>query len=40
MSPPIDPIIEVVVLRDCGELVEEGIKLDKHAGFYTRRSLV
>lgn len=40
LEPPLDIIVEVRVLRDCGEIVEEGIKLEKNTGHFIKKRLV
>jgi hypothetical protein len=40
LTPPLEPIVEVKVLRDCGEIVEKGIVLKKNLVFYINKKYV
>lgn len=40
LKPPLDTIVEVRVLRDCGEIVEEGIKLGQNSVLFVKKKYV
>lgn len=40
LEPPLDTIVEIRVLRDCGEIVEEGITLEKNSVHFIKKRLV
>lgn len=42
LTPPIDSVVEVRVLKECGEIYEDGsvIVLAKNSVMYVRRKLV
>lgn len=43
LSPPIDSLVEIRVINDCGEIMEladQGIKLEKNSVHLIKRRLV
>lgn len=40
LHPPLDTIVQIRVLKDCGEIVEQGITLEKNSVHFIKKRLV